>query len=286
LSVDVNARILEGRPIALRIRDDVFARANALRARQITPFLAVFVGEGDAEGAFYAESLRKVSEKLGVTVSITTAPAAGGTGVMLTAINRAGADPSVHGIVVQRPLPTGFDAYSIYQAIPTTKDVDGANPTSLGLLAQGVPHFVPATAAAVIVMLREPGLAPIAGARAVVLGRSAVVGRPVAYLLMAADATVTVIHTKTRDPEAICRSADILVAAIGKPRFVGATMIKRGATVIDVGTNLIDGKVVGDVDMEAVAQIAGAVTPVPGGVGVVTTSILLRNVVAAAEQGL
>jgi len=282
----VNARILEGRPIALRIRDDVFARANALRARQITPFLAVFVGEGDAEGAFYAESLRKVSEKLGVTVSITTAPAAGGTGVMLTAINRAGADPSVHGIVVQRPLPTGFDAYSIYQAIPTTKDVDGANPTSLGLLAQGVPHFVPATAAAVIVMLREPGLAPIAGARAVVLGRSAVVGRPVAYLLMAADATVTVIHTKTRDPEAICRSADILVAAIGKPRFVGATMIKRGATVIDVGTNLIDGKVVGDVDMEAVAQIAGAVTPVPGGVGVVTTSILLRNVVAAAEQGL
>ena len=286
MSVNVNARILEGRPIALRIRDDVFNRAKALRARQITPFLAVFVGEGDTEGAYYAESLRKVSEKLGVTVLATTVPAAGGTGVMLTAINRAGADPSVHGIVVQRPLPTGFDAYSIYQAIPTAKDVDGANPTSLGLLAQGVPHFVPATAAAVIVMLREPGLPPIAGARAVVLGRSAVVGRPVAYLLMAADATVTVCHTKTRDPEAICRSADILVAAIGKPRFVGPTMIKRGATVIDVGTNLIDGKVVGDVDTDAVAQIAGAVTPVPGGVGVVTTSILLRNVVAAAEQGL
>ena len=279
------ARILEGRPLATRIRDDIVARAKVLRARQITPFVSVFVGEGDAEGTYYAESLRKVGEKLGVAVSITTSPVTGGTGAVLTALERAGADPSVHGIMVQRPMPKAFDAYSINQAIPTNKDVDGANPTSLGLLAQGSPHFVPATAAAVVELLREPDLQPISGARAVVLGRSAVVGRPVAYLLMTADATVTVCHTRTRDIEAICRSAEILVAAIGKPRFVSATMIKRGATVIDVGTNLIDGKVVGDVDTEAVAQIAGAVSPVPGGVGVVTTSILLRNVVAAAEQG-
>jgi methylenetetrahydrofolate dehydrogenase (NADP+) / methenyltetrahydrofolate cyclohydrolase len=278
------ARILEGRPVATRIRDDIVARVKALRARQVTPLVDVFVGEGDAEGAYYAESLRKVGEKLGVGVSVTTSPAAAGTGALLSAINRAAADPSVHGVIVQRPLPKAFDAYAVNQAIPPDKDVDGANPTSLGLLAQGLPHFVPATAAAVVELLREPDLQPLAGARVVMLGRSAVVGRPVAYLLIAADATVTVCHSRTRDLEPICRSAEILVAAIGKPRFVGASMIKRGATVIDVGTNLIDGKVVGDVDTEAVAQVAGAVSPVPGGVGIVTTSVLLRNVVAAAEQ--
>jgi methylenetetrahydrofolate dehydrogenase (NADP+)/methenyltetrahydrofolate cyclohydrolase len=278
------ARILEGRPVATRIRDDIVARVKALRARQVTPLVAVFVGEGDTEGAYYAESLRKVGEKLGVAVSVTTSPAAAGTDALLSAIHRVAADPSVHGVLVQRPLPKTFDLYSVNQAIPTDKDVDGANPTSLGLLAQGLPHFVPATAAAVVELLREPDLQPLAGARAVVLGRSAVVGRPVAYLLIAADATVTVCHSRTRDLEATCRSAEILVAAIGKPRLVGANMIKRGATVIDVGTNLIDGKVVGDVDTEAVAQVAGAVSPVPGGVGIVTTSVLLRNVVAAAEQ--
>jgi methylenetetrahydrofolate dehydrogenase (NADP+)/methenyltetrahydrofolate cyclohydrolase len=280
----VSARIPEGRPVATRIRDDIVDRVKALRARQVTPLVAVFVGEGDAEGAYYAESLRKVGEKLGVGVSVTTSPASAGTGALLSAIHRAAGDPSVHGIIVQRPLPKAFDMYAVNQAIPPDKDVDGANPTSLGLLAQGLPHFVPATAAAVVELLREPGLQPLAGARAVVLGRSAVVGRPVAFMLIAADATVTVCHSRTRDLEPICRSAEILVAAIGKPRLVGASMIKRGATVIDVGTNLIDGKVVGDVDTEAVAQVAGAVSPVPGGVGIVTTSVLLRNVVAAAEQ--
>jgi len=186
---------------------------------------------------------------------------------------------------VQRPLPRGFDIYEINRHIPAAKDVDAASPISFGWLAQGVPHFAPATAAAVIQMLREPGLPQLAGTRSVVIGRSAVVGRPVAYMLTSADATVTLCHSRTRDLEMICRSADIVVAAIGKPRFVGAGMIKRGSVVVDVGTNLIDGQVVGDVDAESVSQIAGALTPVPGGVGVVTTSILLRNVIAAAEHG-
>jgi methylenetetrahydrofolate dehydrogenase (NADP+) / methenyltetrahydrofolate cyclohydrolase len=278
------ARILEGRPVATRIRDDIVARVKTLRARQVTPLVAVFVGEGDTEGAYYAQSLRKVGEKLGIAVSVTVTPTAAGTDALLSAMHRAAADPSLHGVLVQRPLPKTFDAYAVNQAIPLDKDVDGANPLSLGLLAQGTPHFVPATAAAVVELLREPDLPPLAGARTVVLGRSAVVGRPVAYLLTAADATVTLCHSRTRDLEAICRDAEILVAAIGKPRLVGASMIKRGATVIDVGTNLIDGKVVGDVDAQAVAHVAGAVSPVPGGVGVVTTSILLRNVVAAAER--
>jgi methylenetetrahydrofolate dehydrogenase (NADP+) / methenyltetrahydrofolate cyclohydrolase len=278
------ARILEGRPVATRIRDDVVARVKALRARQITPLVAVFVGEGDTEGAYYSQSLRKVGERLGIAVSVTTSPAAAGTAALLSDIRRTSADPNVHAVLVQRPLPKAFDLNAVNQSIPVDKDVDGANPTSLGLLAQGIPHFVPATAAAVVELLREPGLPQLAGARTVVLGRSAVVGRPVAYLLTAADATVTLCHSRTRDLEAICRNAEIVVAAIGKPRLVGASMIARGAIVIDVGTNLIDGKVVGDVDAEAVAQLAGAVSPVPGGVGVVTTSILLRNVVTAAER--
>ena len=208
-----------------------------------------------------------------------------GTRGFVAALERAAVDHKVHGILVQRPLPRALDLYEINRLIPAEKDVDAASPLSLGLLAQGVPHFVPATAAAVIELLRGPDLPAIQGARAVVIGRSAVVGRPVAYMLTSADATVTLCHSRTRDLEAVCRSAEILVAAIGKPRFVGATMIKRGAAVIDVGTNLVDGHVVGDVDFDAVGQIAGAVTPVPGGVGVVTTSILLRNVVAAAEHG-
>jgi methylenetetrahydrofolate dehydrogenase (NADP+)/methenyltetrahydrofolate cyclohydrolase len=247
--------------------------------------LSIFVGEGDTEGAYYANSLNKIGPRLGVEVSIETVPVAGATAGFVKTVTRAADNPKVHGIIVQRPLPPGFDLYEINRVIPPEKDVDCESPLSMGWLAQGVPHFVPATSAAVIEMLREPDLPPIAGARAVVIGRSAVVGRPVAYMLTSADATVTLCHSKTRDLEMICRSAEIVVAAIGKPRFVNAGMIKRGSAVVDVGTNLIDGKVVGDVDAEPVAQIAGAITPVPGGVGVVTTSILLRNVVAAAEHG-
>jgi methylenetetrahydrofolate dehydrogenase (NADP+)/methenyltetrahydrofolate cyclohydrolase len=279
------ARVLEGRPIANRIRDDVFERAKALREVAIVPHCSTFVGEGDKEGAFYAESLRKVGTRLGVEVSVHVMSLADGTRGFVKAITDAARNHKIHGIIVQRPLPPSLDLYDINTAIPVEKDVDAASPLSLGWLAQGMPHFAPATAAAVIEMLREPGLIPIAGSRTVVIGRSPVVGRPVAYMLTSADATVTLCHSKTRDLEAICRSADILVAAIGKPRLVDAKMIKRGAVVVDVGTNLVDGQVVGDVDFESVSQLAGAITPVPGGVGVVTTSILLRNVVAAAEHG-
>lgn len=281
----MSARILEGKPIAERIRLDVSNRAFALREGAIVPHLSIFVGEGDAEGAYYASSLNKIGPRIGVDVSIETVALAGATAAFVKAVARAARDHRVHGIIVQRPLPVGFDLYEINRAIPPEKDVDCESPLSLGWLAQGVPHFAPATAAAVIEVLREPDLPPIAGSRAVVIGRSAVVGRPVAYMLTSADATVTLCHSRTRDLEMICRSAEIVVAAIGKPRFVNAGMIKRGSVVIDVGTNLVDGNVVGDVDAEPVSQIAGAITPVPGGVGVVTTSILLRNVVAAAEHG-
>jgi len=279
------ARVLEGRPIAERIRNDVANRAAALRDAAIIPHLSIFVGEGDTEGAYYGESLRKVGTRVGVDVSIDTISVAEGTLGLAAAIQGAAKNHKVHGIIVQRPLPRGFDLFEINYRVPPAKDVDAASPISLGLLAEGTPHFTPATAAAVVEMLHEPGLPPLVGARAVVIGRSAVVGRPVAYMLTSADATVTLCHSRTRDLEMICRSAEILVAAVGKPRFVNAGMIKRGSVVVDVGTNLIEGKVVGDVDAASVSQVAGVITPVPGGVGVVTTSILLRNVVAAAEHG-
>src|SRR5215469_12813586 len=273
------ARVLEGRPIAERIRNDVANRAAALRDAAIIPHLSIFVGEGDTEGAYYGESLRKVGTRVGVDVSIDTISVSEGTLGLAAAIQGAAKNHKVHGIIVQRPLPRGFDLFEINYRVPPAKDVDAASPISLGLLAEGTPHFTPATAAAVVEMLHEPGLPPLAGARAVVIGR------PVAYMLTSADATVTLCHSRTRDLEMICRSAEILVAAVGKPRFVNAGMIKRGSVVVDVGTNLIEGKVVGDVDAASVSQVAGVITPVPGGVGVVTTSILLRNVVAAAEHG-
>jgi methylenetetrahydrofolate dehydrogenase (NADP+) / methenyltetrahydrofolate cyclohydrolase len=277
-------RALEGRTLAAQIREHTAARAQALRARNVTPRCEIFIGEGDPEGAYYGDSLRKVGDKVGVAAHITVIPMSEGSGGFVAAVERAAHDGAVHGVLVQRPLPKPFDLGAVSRAIPVDKDVDGASALSLGLLAQGTPCFVPATAAAVVELLRQPGLPALEGAHVVVLGRSAVVGKPVAALLTAADATVTLCHSRTRDLTALCRSADIVVAAIGKPRFVGAAMIKPGATVIDVGTNLVDDKVVGDVDTDAVLQVAGAVSPVPGGVGVVTTSLLLRHVVAAAEN--
>ena len=280
----VNARTLEGKPVATRIRADVATRTVALRARGVTPHCNAFVAEGDSDGAFYAASLKKVGEFIGVEVAIHQVAPSAGTAQFVYVVERSAADRAVHGIVVQRPLPAPLDMPAIARAIPYEKDVDGASPLSLGLMAQGTPRFVPATAEAVVELLRDPTLPSLSGARAVVIGRSLVVGRPVAALLTLADATVTICHSRTRDLEAICASADILVAAVGKPGFVTAKMVKRGATVIDVGTNLVKGAVVGDVDAASVATVAGALTPVPGGVGVVTTSILLRNVVTAAEQ--
>ena len=280
----MGARLLEGKPIATRIRDDVARRAEALRARGVSPHCSIFVGAGDAEGAYYATSLKKVGEKVGVDISIAELAPQTGTAEFIAAVERSAADKTIHGILVQRPLPLPLELLPITRSIPYEKDVDGASPLSLGLLAQGAPYFVPATAAAVVEILNDPALTRLAGARATVIGRSVVVGRPVAAMLTLADATVTICHSRTRDLEMICRSADVLVVAIGKPRFVSAAMVKRGATVVDVGTNLVNGEVVGDVDAASVATVAGALTPVPGGVGVVTTSIMLRNVVAAAEH--
>jgi methylenetetrahydrofolate dehydrogenase (NADP+) / methenyltetrahydrofolate cyclohydrolase len=278
------AQVLDGRAVARGIRERVKARAAKLRERNITPTCAIVLLEGDEPGRLYAEQIAKSAAPLGVNIDIRQLPAGASTNDVLVAVADIVDDPHIQGMMVQRPLPPGLDAERIAEEIDPRKDVDGAHPYNQGLLVAGETFLVPATAAAVMELLQQPGVPSLDGARAVVLGRSAVVGRPVALLLIAKNATVTVCHSHTKGLPEITREADILVAAVGKPHFVTAEMVKPGATVIDVGTNYVDGHFVGDVDYDAVASVAGLLTPVPGGVGPVTTAVLLRSVVEAAER--
>ena len=206
----------------------------------------------------------------------------GGTEELLRRIRKLGRDPTVSGILVEAPLPLGIDAGAMRDALPLEKDVDGAGSASLGRLAAGHPCFVPATAAAVLALLDGERI-EVAGQRVTIVGRSLVVGRPLALLLLARDATVTVCHSKTKDVGAVARASDIVCVAVGRPRFLTGQMVQPGAVVIDVGTNWVAGRLVGDVDFDSVGQTAGAISPVPGGVGPLTTTILLEQVADAAE---
>jgi len=277
-------QILDGRPIAKAIREQVKTRAEKLRARGVIPACAIVVLAGDEPGRLYAEQIQKSGTSLGITILLRELPADAATNDVVVAVAQIVDDPHIQALMVQRPLPQRLDAERIAEEIDPRKDVDGAHPYNQGLLVAGETFLVPATAAAVMELLRQPQVGSLDGARAVVLGRSAVVGRPVALLLTAADATVTICHSHTKDLAQITREADILVAAVGHPNFVGAQMVKPGATVIDVGTNFVNGRFVGDVDFDTVLPVARLLTPVPGGVGPVTTAVLLRSVVEAAER--
>ncbi len=278
------AIMLDGRPIAAKIREDLKARAAVLLAHRATPTCAIILLENDEPGRLYAEQIAKTSAGLGVDIEILALPSNATTDEVLIAVGSVVDDAHVQAMMVQRPLPAHLDAARISEEIDPRKDVDGAHPYNQGLLVAGEHFFVPATAAAVMELLRQPPVPSLDGARAVVLGRSAVVGRPVALLLTAADATVTICHSHTKNLAQICREADIVVAAVGKPHFLTADMVKPGAAVIDVGTNWVDGHFVGDVDAPGVAQVAGSLSPVPGGVGPVTTALLLRSIVEATER--
>jgi|HubBroStandDraft_4_1064222.scaffolds.fasta_scaffold210492_1 methylenetetrahydrofolate dehydrogenase (NADP+)/methenyltetrahydrofolate cyclohydrolase len=277
------ASVIDGRALANSIRHDVSVRVASLVKRGVKPKCVAIVSEGDASGLLYAQTARRGGAELGVDIEI--APIGGGadTSGAIAIVARVVEEPTVQGVLVQRPLPRRIDEIRVVGAIDPRKDVDCAHPLNIGLLALGTPLFAPATAVAVLELLGRLPVRPLAGARVVVIGRSAVVGRPVALLLTSADATVTVCHSKTEDLPSICREADIVVAALGKPNFVTAATIKPGAAVIDVGTNVVNGRLVGDVD-PSVREVAGAITLVPGGVGPVTTAVLLRNIVEAAER--
>ena len=286
-----SGRELSGRELAAEIRAATAARAAELTAAGRPPRLAVVTATGDEASAWYVRSLARTAVKAGIACDVTDlipndperleSQAATVAGIR-EALEALSEDPLVHGILLQTPLPGGTPLAELAGFIDPAKDVDGANPVSLGRLMTGLPAFASATAAAVLALLDHHQVA-LSGRRAVVVGRSAVVGKPVAQLLLSRDATVTVCHSRTPDLAAVTSEAEVLVVAAGRAGLIGVGHVSPGAVVVDVGTNATaDGGLAGDVD-PAVAQVAGALSPVPGGVGPVTTAMLLRQVTEAAE---
>lgn len=272
-------KLIDGRALAARIGAETTARVTGLTARGVTPTLAVVVPTADEATAWYVRSIARTAGKVGVECRIVELDSPTG-GEVTAHLRELAADPQVHGLICQTPLPPGVTLDQVGEHIPVAKDVDGANPASLGRLAAGLPAFAPATARAVLEILRAEET-PLTGAAVTVVGRSTVVGKPAALLLLAENATVTVAHSRTRDLAAVCSQADVLVAAVGRTHLIGPDHVKPGAVVVDVGTNPTpDGGLAGDVD-PAITH-AAALTPVPGGVGPVTTMLLLAQTVDAA----
>jgi methylenetetrahydrofolate dehydrogenase (NADP+)/methenyltetrahydrofolate cyclohydrolase len=276
----VAARLIDGKAVAARIRERVRGEVAGLAT---PPGLATILVGDDPASAVYVRMKREDCAEVGIE-SFHHEPGADATQEEIAALIEAlNADERVHGILLQIPLPDHFDQDPLVALIDPAKDVDGLTPVNAGLLVQGRRGAIaPCTPAGVMELLREAGV-EVEGARAVVIGRSILVGKPLAALLLAANATVTHCHSRTRDLDSVCREADILVAAAGMPGLVSGEMVREGATVIDVGTNRVDGKLVGDVDFDSARKRAGAITPVPGGVGPMTRAMLLVNTLAAAR---
>ncbi|OUC83532.1 bifunctional 5,10-methylenetetrahydrofolate dehydrogenase/5,10-methenyltetrahydrofolate cyclohydrolase [Streptosporangium minutum] len=279
----MSARPLSGRDLAAAIRTDTAERAAELAAAGRPPKLAVVTATADESSAWYVRSIVTAAGKAGIACEVVDLGPEAPAAEIRERLESLSADGQVSGIILQTPLPGGAKLEDLASAIAPAKDVDGANPLSLGRLAAGLPAFAPATAEAVVRILEHHGV-ELAGRHAVVVGRSTVVGKPAAHLLLDRHATVTVCHSRTADLPAVASAGDILVAAVGRAGLITAEHVKPGAVVVDVGTNPTDdGGLVGDVD-PAVAERAGALTPVPGGVGPVTTALLLWHTVQAARE--
>ncbi len=279
------SRLIDGKAIAAAVTERTAKSAAALRERGIVPTLAVVVATGDEGAAWYVRSIERAAARAGADCQVHKLDLQAGDAEIAAKLKELSDDADVHGIVCQTPLPDGVALADVGACINVGKDVDGANPGSLGRLAAGLPGaFAPATAAAVMEILGQEQI-PLRGRRAVVIGRSNIVGKPAALLLLAEHATVTICHSRTRDLPAVAREADVLVAAIGRPKMITADYIRPGAVVIDVGINpTANGGMVGDVDTDAAAGIAAAITPVPGGVGPVTTAVLMDHTIHAARR--
>lgn len=277
------AKILDGKSLAAAVRAGVKQGVAALAARGIRPGLAVILAGDDPASRVYVRNKTRACEETGVRSTQFEYKASVQEKELLERVAALNADPAVHGILVQLPLPGHIQSEKILEAVSPRKDVDGFHPSNLGALLAGRPKLVPCTPAGVMRLIEHAGI-PLAGRRAVVLGRSAIVGKPLALLLLQKDATVAICHSKSENIEMETRQADILIAAVGRPKLVGAAMVKPGACVIDVGINrLADGSLAGDVDFGAVKDIAGWITPVPGGVGPMTIAMLLENCLKAAS---
>lgn len=285
----MTARILEGKVFAQAFREDAQKKAAALQEKYgVQLGLAVIIVGSNPASQVYVRNKHKSCEALGIYSEVIKMPETTTKDELIAKIDALNADVKIHGILVQLPLPEQIAAHEseILERIRPEKDVDGFHPVNVGRLVTGEPGLVPCTPFGCLRMLELAGI-PIDGQRAVIIGRSNIVGKPMLHLLLGKNATVTICHSHTKDLPAITREADILVAAVGRPKFVTADMVKPGATVIDVGINRIaPKKLVGDVDFESVKEVAGAITPVPGGVGLLTVAMLMENVVRAAEMQL
>ncbi len=278
------ARIIDGRAVSKSLLAEVAQSVATLKARGIEPTLAVVLVGDDPASAVYVRNKGKRAAEAGITTADHRLGVDTTTSELLGLVRSLNEDPSVDGILVQLPLPPQIDADAVLLAIDPAKDVDGFHPENLGRLMIGDPRFVACTPLGCMKLLESTGV-ELTGANALVIGRSTIVGKPMAQLLLAANATVTIAHSRTRDLPAVVAAADIVVAAVGRPRMVQGAWIKPGATVIDVGINRgEDGKLCGDVDFDAAQERAGAITPVPGGVGPMTIACLMHNVALAASR--
>jgi methylenetetrahydrofolate dehydrogenase (NADP+)/methenyltetrahydrofolate cyclohydrolase len=287
------AKVIDGKASAAKLREKIAAYTDDLKSRHgIVPGLATVLVGQDPASEVYVRNKRKTAEAIGFKSVHVELPADVAQAELIARVKQLSADASVHGILVQLPLPKGLDENAVLDALDPAKDVDALTPHNAGLLLSGRAHLVSCTPAGVMLLLKEY-VGDIAGKEALVIGRSLLFGKPAAQLLLAANATVTMAHSRSRDLPGLARRADILVAAIGKPEFVKADWVKPGATVIDVGINRVGAgegktKLVGDVDYEAAKAVAGAITPVPGGVGAMTIVCLMQNTLIAAcvQNGL
>ena len=291
----MSARLLEGKVFAGQFKEDAKTRADRLEEKYgVRPGLAVIIVGHDPASEVYVRNKHRACEELGIYSEVIEMPEESTKEEILARIDSLNKDRKIHGILVQLPLPKALRPVEaeILDSIDPVKDVDGFHPVNVGRMVKGEEALLPCTPHGCLKMLELAGI-PLEGRKAVVVGRSNIVGKPMLHLLLAKNATVTVCHSRTENLPAVTREADILVAAVGRPKFITAEMVKEGATVIDVGINRLPpaepgakGKLVGDVDFEAVKEVAGAITPVPGGVGLLTVAMLMENVVQAAEMQL
>lgn len=280
----MSVRIIDGKKIAAAVREEIRLRVLQLNEAtgRVPGLAAVLVGDNPAS-ASYVRSKTKACQEAGIFSRQLTPPGNISQDDLLGIIRELNGDPAIHGVLVQLPLPADLDERTVLEAVDPAKDVDGFTFGNIGRLVEDQPRFVPCTPAGIMELLDREGV-EVKGKHAVVVGRSEIVGKPVAFLLLHRHATVTICHSRTADLGSETRRADILVAAVGRPRLITGAMVKPGAVVIDVGINRIEGKLVGDVDFESASQVASAITPVPGGVGPMTVAMLLKNTLCAFER--
>ena len=281
----MDCKIMDGRAAAKEAKEEIRSKVEAVKAKGVEPALTVVLVGDDPASKVYAEQKRKNCESVGISFSFHQLPGETSEDELLSLVGKLNLDPSVHGILVEMPLPKHISNERVQAAIDPDKDVDGSNPANLGRLVSGLPSLRPCTPQGAMYLMEKFGV-DLSGKHAVVVGRSTIVGKPVSMLLLEKNATVTICHSRTSNLAEVVKSADVVVAAVGRPEMITGDMIKPGAVVVDVGINSTPDGIVGDVDYRSALKVAGYLSPVPGGVGPLTIAMLLDNVVTSAERTL